>query len=918
MNRSGKPTFLFSSMRYIITFLALLSLNNLLAQTSIVRGTVSDNVSESYIPGAFVQLGNNKTVADDNGNFMFQDIPYGTYEFIATSFDYDTLRLKIVVKSKETVVNPKLGGTTEIEEIKVTANISTDRKTPIAITKITAEKIAEELGSRDLPMILNATPGVFATQSGGGDGDARITIRGFDQRNIGVLIDGVPVNDMENGAVYWSNWFGLDAITNQIQVQRGLGATKLSMPSVGGSLNIVTQGMHSRKGFTFKQEFATGNFIRSSISYNSGRTKKGWGFSFSGSYKQGDGWVEGTNTQGGFYYAKVQKIIKKHLISLSAFGAPQKHGQRSYYQPIQYWDTAYATKLNVPIDTLAIMDKGIRFNQHWGFKTNEDGKKVILNERLNYYHKPQITLKDFWTVNKKISISNIAYMSIGRGGGTRLSNSSGILYTKDGHINWDEIIKSNQVNPFFGGPNVDLAYSPTELKSSQVLISSVNNHFWVGYLGQIQYQINSKWNFSGGLDYRFYKGSHYQEITDLLGGDYFISTSNANAASPMMRKGDKIALKTYNNDRNGFVQWGGLFSSVEYSGSRWTAFLNVSGVVNSYKGVDYFRKKVLDLGDTVLNIGANDTIQYQGNTYTASSKGLEYNSTEWKSIPGGTVKGGVSFIINENSKVFANLGYLSRTPQFSNVIDNNTNKFFKEIKNEVIQAIELGYTFANKFVAVDVNGYFTNWKNKPFPNGVAVPDPDDPTSMIYLNINGMDAIHYGGEVAVSYNILKNLQVEAMFSIGDWRWNSSETFYVPELDYSFTFDAKGVHVGNAAQTMLNASIRYEPIKHLYFKLQYQGFDRYFAEFSPFSLQGANGGREPWKLPTFSLMNAYAGYSLKINKVTMFTNVVLSNILNHKYISDANDSYYIPKNFDAQSAAVVFGQGFRFNVSVGISF
>src|SRR5690606_37397263 len=122
-------------------------------------------------------------------------------------------------------VNPKLGGTTEMEEIRVIANISTDRKTPIAITKISSEQIAEELGSRDLPMLLNATPGVYATQTGGGDGDARITVRGFDQRNVGVLIDGVPVNDMENGAVYWSNWFGLDAITNQIQVQRGLGAT---------------------------------------------------------------------------------------------------------------------------------------------------------------------------------------------------------------------------------------------------------------------------------------------------------------------------------------------------------------------------------------------------------------------------------------------------------------------------------------------------------------------------------------------------------------------------------------------------------------------------------------------------------------------------------------------------------------------
>lgn len=903
-------------LRFITTLVFLLPII-CLAQTSVVRGTVKDKVAEEYIPGAFVSLGTFKAVSDDNGNFEFKDVPYGTYKMTVGAFDFDTLQLNVTIKSKETVINPELGGSTEIEEIRVIANL-VDRKTPIAITKISAEQIAEELGSRDLPMLLNATPGVYATQTGGGDGDARITIRGFDQRNVGVLIDGVPVNDMENGAVYWSNWFGLDAITSQVQVQRGLGATKLSMPSVGGSMNIITQGMQNRKGITFKQEYGTGNFFRTSLSYNSGRTKKGWGFNFSGSYKQGDGWVEGTNTQGAFYYGKVQKVIKKHLISLSAFGAPQRHGQRSFFQPIQYWDSQTATDLGVPLDQNAIIDRGVRFNQHWGYITNEDGKKELKNERLNYYHKPQVTLKDFWQVNKKLSVSNIAYMSIGRGGGTRLANSGGILYTPEGHVDWDAIVRANQVDQLFGGPNIDPAYSTTEIKSSQVQISSVNNHFWLGYLGQVHYEFNPQWTVSGGIDYRYYKGSHYQEITDMLGGDYYINTSNFNDPNPMKRKGDKIALNTYNSDRDGFVQWGGVFGSVEYTGNRWTAFLNLSGVVNAYKGVDYFQRRVLDLGDTVLRIGAKDTIVYNGKTYNASSEGLEDFATDWKTIPGGTVKGGVSYSLTEDSKVYVNLGYLSRTPQFSNVIDNNTNSFFREIKNEIIQAVELGYGISNKYLAVNVNGYFTNWKNKPFPYGVAIPDPNDPMATIYLNINGMDAIHYGGELDLAYRINKKITAEAMFSLGDWRWNSSETFYVPELDYTFTFDAKGVHVGDAAQTMMNFSLRYEPIKKLYFKVQYQWFDRYYASFNPFFLQGANGGRDSWKLPSYGLLNGFAGYSVNVKKVNVFFNAMVSNILNSKFMADATDSYYPPNNSDAQSASVVFGQGFRFNLTLGVNF
>ena len=59
-------------------------------------------------------------------------------------------------------------------------------------TTVSLKKVNEELASQDIPMILNSTPGVYATQSGGGDGDARITIRGFNQRNVAVMIDGIP------------------------------------------------------------------------------------------------------------------------------------------------------------------------------------------------------------------------------------------------------------------------------------------------------------------------------------------------------------------------------------------------------------------------------------------------------------------------------------------------------------------------------------------------------------------------------------------------------------------------------------------------------------------------------------------------------------------------------------------------------
>jgi len=912
---------MFRDVYYVLVFISLTC--TVLSQNSgKITGVALMTPGEIPVAGAKITLLSagqvyKFTATNDEGQYTFENVVYGKYQLMFTLPLTDTVKHNIDLQQALYTQNIQIRPTQEVREIRVIGNLVRGQNVPVAVTKIDTKKITEELASRDLPMLLNGTAGVYATNQGGGDGDARINVRGFDQRNVGVMIDGVPVNDMENGAVYWSNWFGLDAITSQMQVQRGLGATKIAMPSIGGTINIITQGVGTKKGGSFKQEYATGNFLRSSLSYNTGMTKSGWGLTFSTSYKQGQGWVDGTPTQGFFGYTKISKRLDKHLLTLSAFAAPQQHGQRSYNQGIQYWDASRSQSLGISFDsTLILNDMGIRYNQHWGYVTNADGQKEILNERRNFYNKPQITLKDFWAVNDKLDISNLAYVSIGRGGGTSIFNSSAILRDSNSNIDWDQMIQENQVNSLFGTPNIDPLYSTTEIKASQILLASMNNHFWVGYLGQFNLQYNKATSISGGIDFRYYQGRHYQVITNLLGGDYFVSAANFNDPDPMKRVGDKIAKNTFNADRDGVVTYAGLFGQVEHSGERVNWFINMSSILNGYKGIDYFQRRVLDLGDTILRIGALDTIQYNGQTYNSNAAGLTYYQTPWKYIPGITIKGGLSYKLNKFQDIYFNLGYLNRTPQFSNVIDNNTNSFFGEIVNEIIYAAEGGYHYTNKHFGINYNAYFTNWKNKPFPYGVAVPDPNDPTEYIRVNINGMDAIHLGNELDIAWEISPKLSFEFMLSVGNWIWNSSKTVFIPQYDsLEFSFDAKGVHVGDAAQTAMSASLRYEPFKRSYLKIQGQAFDRYFANFDPFSLQGANGGRDSWMIPSYSLLNLFGGYRYK----QFSAGFAITNLLNNSFISDAiNNANGIYDQFDARSATVMFGQGLRFSINLGIQF
>ena len=184
-----------------------------------VVGVVSDG--DKPLVGANVVIeGTNLGTVSDGDGFYSIDVPVGDYNVIASFIGYSPVTNPVTVDSSDVIVDFTL----VIDAIAMTAlevlASRADETTPVAYTTIVKEDMEVRLGSQDIPMILNTTPSVYATQQGGGAGDARINVRGFNQRNVAVMINGVPQNDMENGWVYWSNWDGVGDATSSIQMQR--------------------------------------------------------------------------------------------------------------------------------------------------------------------------------------------------------------------------------------------------------------------------------------------------------------------------------------------------------------------------------------------------------------------------------------------------------------------------------------------------------------------------------------------------------------------------------------------------------------------------------------------------------------------------------------------------------------------------
>lgn len=130
-----------------------------------------------------------------------------------------------------------------------------------------------KLGNQEFPEVLKTTPGVWATKDGGGYGDSKINMRGFQAANVAVMINGVPVNDMEWGGVYWSNWAGLSDVTSSMQTQRGLGASIVSTPSVGGTINIITKSLDAKKGGSVWYGMGNDGLHQEGVSFSTGLMK---------------------------------------------------------------------------------------------------------------------------------------------------------------------------------------------------------------------------------------------------------------------------------------------------------------------------------------------------------------------------------------------------------------------------------------------------------------------------------------------------------------------------------------------------------------------------------------------------------------------------------------------------------------------
>ena len=753
----------------------------------------------------------------------------------------------------------------ELEEVVLVGggviDLAEDRKTPVAVSTITGEEIQKKIGTQDITMTLANTPSIYVAGQSGAFGDTRIAVRGFGQDNTAFMLNGQPINGMEDGKMYWSNWSGMNDIANVVQIQRGLGASKLAISSVGGTVNFVMRSTSKQQGGFAYAGFANDNYLKTTFSYDTGENDNGWSTSFLLTHWQGDGYAEGTFGQGQTYFFSLgYKMNDKHNFNFLMTGAPQWHDQ------------------NFTKSIATYLERGRKYNNNYGYYGDR-----YLTERRNFYHKPVFNLNWDYKIDDKSSLSTVLYASTGNGGGT--GGRGQRIRTDEGYIDYDAIYAYNMSTSGAGGNYA--------AEGGYVTRASMNMHNWLGAVSNYETQLSDNLTFNVGVDLRTYYGEHFRIVENFHGltswqenirlrdqnnnhqtygtyGTYkYVVATESMGANPWeatFNNFDEDQKIAYSNDER--ISYGGLFTQLEYVNDDFSAFFQGSVSQTMYQRWDHYQYADQSLIDGTSSQWTGEALPDGITDGVKSEKADNF---------GYNAKAGVGFGLGENGQAYVNAGYYSRAPYFDNIYLNYTNQINPNTSNETIIGLEAGYVYEVPNFSARVDLYRTSWADRVTSSFYVDND------VVFYNISeGVTQLHQGVELSFSAKPQEDVPytLKGFLSVGDWIYEGDAITRLQDEDQNVisteTVDVDGGKVGDAAQFSAGLGLDVDLAERFSFDSDIRFYDDLYAN--------VGAVKENLELPSYHVVDMGLSYKMFVNDGTLDVRLNVNNVFDNVYISE----------------------------------
>ncbi|MFP4547794.1 MAG: TonB-dependent receptor [Fidelibacterota bacterium] len=465
-------------LRVFISLILLLMTAELgMAENAVINGRVSrqqTGQSLAYV-NIFVKDSDNGTISDEKGEFqltveslpvqlMVSHIGFKQKEITVTKADeYLDVTLKQDILSSRAV--------------EVSATRAVEGKTPVAFSTLTIDEIETRYTVEDVPMVLAMEPGIYSySESGNGTGYSYVSIRGFDQSRIAVMLDNVPLNDNESHQVYWVDHGDILADAKDVQIQRGIGNSLYGAAAFGGSINVLTQIAKPEAAVDLKAGYGSFNTQKYSAKVNSGEKLGDKLSAFARvSSITSDGYREYHDSRQQAFSAGVEHRTEKMTNQFRALVG--------YENTDLAWDGVYAADID---------DREAR----------RESYRAYTDDFLQQIY----SLNTFYRINENFSFRNVAYLVMGSG--------------------YYEVEKSDENYYEY---NLDITDKYTD-EQEQSLTTDLLRRKWIvnNYFGvtpTLTFRQNL-FRIDIGSELRSYTGDHYGEVKDFSQQELLVTHGN--------------------------------------------------------------------------------------------------------------------------------------------------------------------------------------------------------------------------------------------------------------------------------------------------------------------------------------------------------------------------------------------------------
>lgn len=483
---------------FVLALFALSSATVVPAQTGSIAGSVADAETNRRLEGAnvIIQGAALGSTADSNGRFVIANIAPGKVTVVATYIGYNASKMTVDVKAGslseiELLLSPEI---LRVLPVIVTANAAKERETPVTFAELPQSDIKERYITQDVPAVLSELPSIVSYSENGNDmGYTHLNLRGFDERRIAVMVNGVPQNDPEDHIVYWIDMPDLLAFTQNIQVMRGAGSDFYGPPAIGGSINFVTTPISPKPGITLTTDFGFQTFgdedrtvlnsRKYGIALNSGLVADKYSFFGNFSTVNSSGYRQHSWIDVSSYFIGLARFDKTMTTRIHIYGGPLQDGLAYNGIPKFYNTDLRLRRLNYNYFTLNGTEDTVTYTTFRKPQENE------------MFSQPHYELLHEWNLSPTVKLFNTVFYIQGDG-----------YFDYDGDWIWTDPIATQWFHEVVG---YDTSFGSTNFNS--MLLRGFVGNKQVGWLPRIEID-HGKGKLTLGGEMRFHRSIHWGKI----------------------------------------------------------------------------------------------------------------------------------------------------------------------------------------------------------------------------------------------------------------------------------------------------------------------------------------------------------------------------------------------------------------------